>query len=74
MSIPANIDHHAILADLNTWGWSDYKIGMSCGFSDGYVAQLKCDNIKEMGYQKASRLFNFWESEKDLHTQSKSTQ
>lgn len=61
--IPANIDHLAILRDLNAWGLRDYKIEAICGFSIGYVAQLKCGNVKQMTYQRAARLHNFWVSE-----------
>lgn len=58
--IPANVDHVSILADLNGWGIRDYKIEAICGFSIGYVAQLKCGNVKQMSYQRAARLYNFW--------------
>ena len=58
--IPANIDHRAIIAELNAWGLRDYKIEAICGFSVGYVAQLKCGNIEQMTYQRAARLYNFW--------------
>lgn len=71
--IPAQIDHQSIIADLKSWGWVDFKIELACGFSSGYIAQLKCGNISEMGYQKAARLFNFWEAEQALHTRVTST-
>lgn len=64
--IPANIDHLAVIADLNAWGLRDYKIEAICGFSVGYVAQLKCGNITKMSYQYAARLHNFWEDEQNL--------
>ena len=64
--IPAQIDHQAIISDLKGWGWCDFKIEMACGFSSGYIAQLKCGNIQEMGYQKAARLFNFWETQQGM--------
>jgi hypothetical protein len=64
--IPANIDHVSIIAELNAWGLRDYKIELICGFSVGYVAQLKCGNVAQMTYQRAARLFNFWEEEKVL--------
>lgn len=65
--IPADIDPKGIIADLNTWGIRDYKIEMICGFSIGYVAQLKCGAIQQMTYQRAARLFNFWFDEARLH-------
>lgn len=58
--IPANIDHLAILIDLNSWGIRDYKIELICGFSVGYVSQIKGGNVKQMSYQRAARLYNFW--------------
>jgi hypothetical protein len=61
--IPANIDHAAIIADLNARGLRDFKIETICGFSIGYVAQLKCGGVKQMSYQRAARLYNFWLSE-----------
>lgn len=60
--IPANIDHVAIIADLNARGLRDFKIETICGFSIGYVAKLKC-GVKQMAYQRAARLYNFWLSE-----------
>jgi hypothetical protein len=70
MSIPAFLDHLAILDDLNRLGWLDSKIETSCGFSQGYVAQLRCRNVKNMSYHRAARLFNFWEDEAALRIQS----
>jgi hypothetical protein len=64
--IPANIDHVSIVEDLNKRGIRDFKIETICGFSCGYVAQLKCGNIKQMTYQRAARLYNFWRSELEL--------
>lgn len=58
--IPANIDHVAIVRDLNRWGIADYKIQMICGFTDGYVQHLKAGRVQQMNYQRAARLYNFW--------------
>jgi hypothetical protein len=61
MTIPANIDHIALVRDLNRWGISDYKIEAICGFSVGYVSHLKkTGGAQQMGYQRAARLYNFW--------------
>ncbi len=57
------IDPHAIIQDLNLWGWRDFKIETVCGFSRGYVAQIKCGNVKAVAHERAVRLYNFWESE-----------
>ena len=62
--IPANIDHVAIVADLNQWGIGDYKIEMICGFSVGYVNHLKTGGVRQMAYQRAARLYNFWFEER----------
>lgn len=61
--IPGNIDHQQILADLNTWGLKDNKIELICGYSEGYVSLLKRGKIRQMTYQRAARLYNFWEEE-----------
>jgi hypothetical protein len=66
--IPANIDHVGIIKNLNSWGIKDYKIEQILGYAHGYVAQLKCGNIEQMTYQRAARLYNFWEEEKALQT------
>lgn len=66
--IPAKIDHLSILQDLKGMGWLDFKIELACGFASGYVSQLKCGNIQDMSYARAARLYNFWESERDLQT------
>jgi hypothetical protein len=62
--IPANIDHVAICHDLNEWGIKDYKIEMICGFTEGYVHHLKTGGVRQMAYQRAARLYNFWFEEK----------
>lgn len=67
--IPPALDHVSMLNDLRDWGWLDFKIETVCGFGRGYVAQLRCYNIKEMSYNRAARLHNFWEEEQDLHWQ-----
>jgi hypothetical protein len=64
--IPANIDHGALLADLNRWGIVDFKIEMICGLSRGYVSQLKKRPDTSMTYQLAARLYNFWFDEREL--------
>ena len=66
MSIPANIDHQSIITDLNRRGLRDFKLEIICGFSNGYIAQLKSGNIKQMNYQRAARLYNFHLAETEL--------
>lgn len=62
--IPANIDHVSIVRDLNKWGILDYKIEAICGFSEGYVNHLKTGGVRQMAYQRAARLYNFWWEER----------
>lgn len=64
--IPIKIDTEAILTDLGSWGWRDYKIEIACGFSKGYIAQVRCGNVRVLAYERAARLFNFWEAEREL--------
>ena len=65
--IPVEIDAPQLIADLREWGWLDSKIEVRCGFSQGYVAQIRCGNVSKLAYQRAARLINFWESERELH-------
>jgi hypothetical protein len=58
--IPANIDHVSIVQDLNRWGIADQKVEMICGFSRGYISKIKGGDVKQMIYQRAARLYNFW--------------
>jgi hypothetical protein len=61
--IPAAIDIDQILADLARVGWLDYKIEIACGFSRGYIAQVKRRDDPKMLYPHAARLYNFWSSQ-----------
>ena len=74
--IPVEIDALQLIADLNEWGWKDFKIETVCGFTRGYVAQIRCGNVKMLAYQRAARLFNFWEEEQSINvpTLANSTQ
>lgn len=69
MHIPGNIDHLGIITDLKSWGLLDSKIELICGFSTGYVARLRHGHVKQMTYQRAARLYNFWVDEKGQHLQ-----
>lgn len=62
--IPANIDHCAIVEDLNRWGIVDYKIEIICGFSQGYISHVRAGRVRQMIYQRAARLYNFWLDER----------
>lgn len=62
--IPSQIDILQIVADLQKWGWRDYKIEVFCGLGGGYIAQVRAGNIREPAYGKAARLYNFWEEER----------
>lgn len=57
------VDVVQVLADLEEWGWRPGKIDNVCGFSLGYVAQIKCGNVRVLGHERAVRLYNFWEQE-----------
>lgn len=61
--IPVEIDAKQLISDLNAWGWRDYKIEIRCGFCSGYIAQIRCGNVRMLAYQRGARLFNFWEEE-----------
>jgi len=71
--IPAQIDTTQILCDLNQWGWRDYKIELACGFAKGYIAQVRCRNVKDMSYARAARLYNFWIAEIEKRAESATT-
>jgi hypothetical protein len=61
--IPPNLDYTQIIRDLNALGWRDYKIEIACGWTKGYVSQVKAGNMSEMFYPRAARLYNFWHDE-----------
>lgn len=61
--IPANLDYHQMIADLNGWGIRDYKIEAICGLPQGRIAKFKCHAQKSMIYENAARLYNFWHDE-----------
>lgn len=61
--MPAAVDVAQVVKDLNCWGWRDYKIEIKCGLGAGYVAQIRCGNIKKPEYGKAARLYIFWYEE-----------
>jgi hypothetical protein len=71
--LPPALDIHAMLRDLNQWGWRDYKIEIACGWNKGYVSQVKCGNLSEMFYSRAVRLHNFWATEQSDHAVSRGT-
>lgn len=64
--IPANIDYQSIVQELNAFGIGDYKLEAICGFSDGYIRHLKNGSYRDMTYQRAARLYNFWCEERAL--------
>ena len=64
--IPLNIDIPSILADLQTWGWTNHKIELASGLPKNYVSQLKNGSIQNPLYQNAALLYNFWCSEREL--------
>lgn len=64
--IPVQVDLLAMAKDLNAWGWRDNKIEIHAGLGRGYMAQIRCGNIKAPSYDKAARLYNFWIEERDL--------
>lgn len=57
--IPETIDCIALLDELNTWGWCDYKINEACHFPPGYVADLRRRGTRNPGYQRAAKIYNF---------------
>ena len=65
--VPAHLDIRAILGDLNRVGYIDYKIETACGFSQGYVNQLKRGHISRISYEYGARLHNLWVDVVALH-------
>lgn len=62
--IPANIDYRAIVQELESFGFGPYKIDLICGFHEGAVADIAAGRTREMSYQRAARLYNFWWDER----------
>lgn len=59
--IPEEINVLSVLSELHTLGWKDYKIEMACGYTRGYVAQMRCGNVEMPAYEKAAKLLNLLE-------------
>jgi len=62
--IPAQLDYVTMLERLNSCGWTNWRLDAILGYSPGYCSQVKCGNVKEMTYPKASRFYNFWYEER----------
>lgn len=62
--IPASIDYQAIIHDLIEYGFGPYKIDLVCGFYEGATADMLNGRNREMSYQRAARLYNFWWDER----------
>lgn len=59
VTIPETIDVLALVLDLNTNGWRDYKIEIACILPKGYLSQVKSGRIQNPRYEIAARIFNF---------------
>jgi hypothetical protein len=58
------VDVLSVLEDLNACGWLDYKIELACGFSRGFVAQLRRrGGVARLFHDNAVRLHGLWDSE-----------
>jgi len=64
--IPEEINVLAILAELHDLGWKDYKIEMACGYTRGYVAQIRCGNVKAPAYTYTAKLLNLLERAREM--------
>ena len=65
--IPANIDYQSIVEELQRFGISAYKLELICGFSEGYISRhLLRGHYRDMTYQRAARLYNFWCEERQM--------
>ena len=58
--IPVKIDVETILAQLSTAGWTDYRIEKACGLPRGWLFKVRKGQIKDPGYSRGARLYNFW--------------
>ena len=66
--IPEAIDPRAVINELNSLGLRDYKIEIACGFTPGYVSQIRCGNVKTPAYSHAAKLLNLLEQERTCKT------
>lgn len=59
--IPEDIDVLKILSELQSLGWKDCMIEMECGYTRGYVAQIRFGSVLMPAYPKAAKLLNLLE-------------
>lgn len=64
MAIPTTIDVLALINELNGYGLRDHAIEIVCGLTQGYVAQVRCGNIKRPNYEYAAKIYNLAEQER----------
>jgi hypothetical protein len=64
--IPTQINAVAVLDELNKLGWRDTKIEVACGFSKGYVSQLRSGYVHTPSFPNAALLLNLLEQERAM--------
>lgn len=62
--IPEEINVLAVLEELRRLGWKDCMIEMECGYTRGYVAQIRFGSVQMPAYPKAAKLLNLLERAK----------
>ena len=61
--IPEEVCWIGVLNELNRLGLIDGKIESICDLTKGYVAQIRCGNVKRLGYDKGAKLINLLDEE-----------
>lgn len=59
--IPEEINILAVLNELHDLGWKDSMVEVECGYTRGYIAQIRCGNMEMPTYPKAAKLLNLLE-------------
>ena len=54
------VDPLQVISQLHSMGWKDYKIEAATGLTSGYIAQLRCGNIKKPGYEYVRLIVNLY--------------
>ena len=61
--IPESVNWIAVLDELNRLGLKDGKVEAICDLTKGYLSQIRCGNVKRLGYDKGAKLMNLLDEE-----------
>jgi len=65
--IPEYFDARVVIEELKHLGWKDYAIENECGMTKGYLAQVRCGNVRLPSYTYAAKMLNLLERAREQH-------